>query len=224
MEKLRDHFSSSVPSAADPEVNPTTLIYELIRKEVITLQGVRAWKPYLGYSEKYKSLTISLLDDKGKVQTTAIRSVTDRDGKTVKWKTYGSKKFIPYRIEDNFVFLFSGMAEILLMDNFELSYIQLQADGMLRHLPEQLKDLCKSKTIVVLQDNDDSFKNIVPGIKSFFARSEVLVIDFEQVLNRQLKKGYDFRDFCNEIKEPKRIMQLIETEIIVLQDRSYERI
>ncbi len=218
MDELREWFIREIPSAADPEVNPTTLIYELINKEVITLKGVRAWKPYLGYSHKYKSLTVSILDDSGKVQAIAIRSSIDRDGKEVKWKTYGSKTFIPYRLEDDFIFLFSGTGELLLMDNFDLSYIQLQADSMIDHLPEQLKDLCDGKTIVVLQDNDDSFKKIVPKIESFFTRSEVLIIDFEQVLNRQLSHGYDFRDFCNEVRDPVKVMQLLETEIIVKKE------
>ena len=219
MADLSEWFATEIPSAADPEVNPTTLIYELIHKSIITLQGVRAWKPYLGYSKKYQSLTISLLDKDLKVKGIAIRSATDRDGKAVKWKTYGSKRFVPYKIEDDFIFLFSGTAEVLLMDNFGLSYIQLQADGMARQLPEELKSLCSDKVIVVLQDNDDSFKNIVPEIKSFFTRSEVLVIDFEAVLKRPLNKGYDFRDLCNEVKDPKELMQLIENEIITLEDR-----
>jgi len=221
MAELMEYFIRELPSAANPEVNPTTLIYELIYKDIIRLQGLRAWKPYLGYSNKYKSLTVSLLDDNGIVKAIAIRSATDRDGKAVKWKTYGSKTYIPYRVEDDFVFLFSGTAEVLLMDNFDLSYIQLQADSMIQRLPEELKSLCSGKTIVVLQDNDDTFKSIVPEVKSFFIRSEVLVIDFEQVLNRELKKGYDFRDFCNEIKDPKQVMQLIENEIIILEDKYY---
>jgi len=99
----------------------------------------------------------------------------------------------------------------------------LQADGMTRHLPIELKDLCKEKTIIALQDNDDSFKKIVPTIREFFDQSEVLIIDFEKVLDRELKHGYDFRDFVNEIKDAPKVMQLIEEAIIRLQEVTYAR-
>ena len=215
--ELDDYFMSNPPSDKDPEVNPTTLINKLINRDLYNSIGIRTWKSYLGYSHKYKSLTISLLKE-GEVQTVAIR-----ESNGVKWRTYGSKTYIPYRIDDDFVFLFSGMAEVLLMDLFGLSYIQLQADGMVKHLPTELKELCKDKTVIVLQDNDDTFKAIVPEIRSFFNRSEVVVVDFEVVLNTELKHGYDFRDYCNQVKDPKKVMQMIETEIIVLQDKSYVR-
>jgi hypothetical protein len=178
----------------------------------------KAAKHLFGYSYKDNSVTIHLKDKEGVVQTVAIRQSGD-----VKWKTYGSKKFIPYRIEDDFIFLYSGMAETAIIEMLGLSYIGIQADGMVRHLPEELKELTADKTIIVLQDNDSSFREIVPKIKEFFSRSEVLVIDFERVLNRELKHGYDFRDFCNEIKDAKKVMEFLEIEIICLQDVSHVR-
>ncbi len=182
-----------------------------------------AAKYLFGYSQRDNSFTIHLKDKDEVVQTIAIRSSIDKEGNSVKWKTLGSKKFIPYKIEDDFVFLFSGMAEIVIMEMLGLSYIGIQADGMARHLPEELKELTDGKTIVVLQDNDKSFREIVPKIKNFFKRSEVLVIDFERVLNRELSHGYDFRDFCNEIKDAKKVMERLEIEIICLQDKSHVR-
>ena len=176
-----------------------------------------AVKGLFGFSSEYNSITIHL-KDQGEIRTVAVRKWVDGSGKPQKWKTYGSKKFIPYQVEDDFVFLFSGMAEIAIMKMLGLSYVMLQADGMVRHLPGELRDLCRDKTIVVLQDNDDSFKAIVPEIKRFFDRSEVLIIDFERVLDRELKHGYDFRDFCNEIKDAKKVMERIEEEIIQLQE------
>lgn len=179
-------------------------------------------KGLFGYSSKDESITIHL-SDKEQVQTIAIRRSKDRNGKPVKWKTFGSKTFIPFEINDDFIFFFSGMAEILIMKMLGLSFVMLQADGMIRHLPIELKELCRDKTIIVLQDNDNSFRSIVSKIESFFNESEVLIIDFEKLLGRELNHGYDFRDFCNEIKDAKKVMDLIEEEIIRLQEAMYVR-
>lgn len=155
-----------------------------------------------GYSFKDKSLTLSLSDVDGEIQVIVIRHATDRDGNEVKWKTYGSKKYVPFKIhaDEDFVFFYSGMAEILLMELFGFSYIGLQSDSMVRHLPEKLKHLTEDKVIVILQDNDESFKKIVPSVKDFFSGSHsVITMDFEKLLSIKLPKGYDFRDFCNQI-------------------------
>ncbi len=165
-------------------------------------------KERLGYSTKYQSLTLSLLDG-DEVKAVAIRKAGD-----VKWKTYGTKTFTPYQIKDEFVFFYSGMAEIILMEALSLSFIGLQSDSVLHHLPKELKELCRDKVIVILQDNDDSFKSMVPKIRNFFKHSEMIVIDFENLLDRELRHGYDFRDFCNEIVEPKDILEMLENEIM----------
>ena len=180
-------------------------------------------KGLFGYCRHYESVTVHLTDKEGNPIAIAVRSWIDEKGKPQKWKTYGSKKYIPYKIEDDFIFLYSGMAETIIMEMLGLSYIGIQADGMAVHLPIELKDLCKDKTIIVLQDNDKSFRDMLPTIYSFFKRSEVLVIDFERVLDRELKHGYDFRDFCNEIKDAKEVMQRLEIEIICLQDKTHVR-
>lgn len=177
-----------------------------------------AAKDLFGYSDRDDSPTIHLTDKEGNIQTVAVR-----ESRGVKWRTYGSKKFIPYEIDDDFIFLFSGMAEIVIMKMLGLSYIGIQADGMVKHLPEELKELTEGKTIIVLQDNDKSFRDIIPEIKSFFRKSEVMVMDFERILDRELKHGYDFRDFCNEIKDAKKVMERLEIEIICLQDQSHVR-
>jgi len=175
-------------------------------------------KDLFGWSPKDQSETIHLLDKEGKVKTIAIRRSRD-----IKWKTFGSKKYCPYDIKDDYIFLFSGMAELVIMKMLGLSYVMLQSDGMVKHLPLELKSMAANKVIVVLQDNDESFKNIVSEIIDFFDSSEVIIIDFEDLLERSLKKGYDFRDFCNEIKDAKRVMMLIENEIISQQEEMHVR-
>jgi len=165
-------------------------------------------KKRLGYSRKYQSLTISLMDG-DEVKAVVVRKAGD-----VKWKTYGTKTFTPYRIKDEFIFFYSGMGEVILMEAMSLSFVGLQSDSVLHHLPEELKELCRDKVIVILQDNDDSFKSMIPKIRNFFEYSEVIVIDFENLLDRELPHGYDFRDFCNEIVDPENVLELLENEIM----------
>jgi hypothetical protein len=171
----------------------------------------------LGYSFKDKSLAMTIADAHGTTQTIVIRYAMDKDGNQIKWKTYGSKRYVPYKIleDEDFVFLYSGMAEMLLMELFGFSYIGLQSDSMVRHLPVELKDITVNKVIVVLQDNDDSFRKIVPTIEEFFSLShKVITIDFEKLLDRKLEKGYDFRDFCNQIGNADEIKTKIKEEIV----------
>ena len=115
---------------------------------------------------------------------------------------------ISYSIKDEFIFIYSGMAETILVEALGLSYIGLQSDSMVNHIPEHLKEDLRGYCVVILSDNDDSFRNIIPKIRNFFEYSDVIVIDFENLLDRELPKGYDFRDFCNEIKEPKDVATL----------------
>ena len=164
---------------------------------------------YFGYSNKYKSATVHLYNNTGEIQTIAIR---DADG--TKWKTFGSKKFIPYNIRDEVIFISSGMAEIIICDLLGLSYIGLQADGMVQHLPPELKLLARDRFIIILSDNDATFKKIIPTIKAFFEYSQTIVIDFEQTLNRELPKGYDLRDLVNEIGDAPKVLQMLEDEIL----------
>lgn len=164
---------------------------------------------YFGYSKTYNSLTVHLYNDANEIETIAIRNA---DG--TKWKTFGSKKFMPYKIKDDVIFITSGMAEIVICDLLNFSYIGLQSDSMVQHLPQELRKMALDKIIVVLSDNDESFKKIIPTIKDFFVYSRTIVIDFEKMLNTELSKGYDFRDFVNQIKDAPTVLAHIEREIM----------
>ena len=166
-------------------------------------------KKYFGYSKKYDSLTVHLYNDTGVIEAIAIRNADD-----TKWKTFGSKKFTPYIIRDEVIFITSGMAEIIINDIMGLSFIGLQSDSMVMHLPQQLKELAQDKYIIILADNDTSFKKIIPDIKLFFEYSQTIVIDFERLLNRELPHGYDFRDFINEVGDASKVLKMIQDEIM----------
>ena len=169
---------------------------------------------YIGYSKKYKSLTISIFNKNNKVETIAIRKAFDKDGNEVKWKTYGSKKFIPYKIKDNYIFLAVGMAEIILLESMDVSYILLQADGMYRHISQDLINQTVGKNIIILKENDNSFESLILKLQEIFTAANIIVIDFEKVLKTTVPKGYDFRDFCKRIGNIVEVERLLEDEII----------
>ncbi len=185
-------------------------LFKLIHPSVFGMsrEVLERCKSILGFSTKYQSLTVHVMDG-NEVKAVAIRQAGD-----AKWKTYGAKTFTPYRIkpDDGFVFFFSGMAERIIMDALDWSYIGIQSDSMMRHIPAEAIHLCRDKSLVVLSDNDKSFKDLISGLTKMF--SSVVIIDFEIILDRNLPKGYDFRDFCNEVGKAKDIRKQIENEIV----------
>ncbi len=183
-------------------VNPTTLLYDLIDRDLWRLRGREVIKRHIGFSSKYKSLTVSLFDGED-VKAICIRSAWDSDGNPIKWKTYGSKRFIPYRIfdeDDPTIFIGYGIGEFLLFELLELNYMVLQSDSIAKNLSSnpytpQIED----RYIFALLDNDASCKATLEPLQSHFSKCKVFGIDFEHLFDRELLKGYDFRDFCNDI-------------------------
>ena len=187
----------------DDFTNTSALMYELIDRDIWRLpRGKEVKDRYLGYSSKYKSLTISLFEDK-EVKTICIRKATDKKGNPIKWKTYGSKRFIPYRIfdeEDPSIFVGYGIGEFLLFELLELNYMILQSDGIALNLANNpyTPDI-EDRYIFALLDNDESCKATLEHLKNSFKNCKVYPIDFENILDKELLKGYDFRDFCNDV-------------------------
>ncbi|MFA9240325.1 MAG: hypothetical protein ACEQSQ_10625 [Candidatus Paceibacteria bacterium] len=178
------------------------------------LSGV--FDKYLGYSKKYDSLSISIFDEFDKVQTIAIRTAKDKEGNLVKWKSYGLKSYVPYKLdyEDNFVFFAVGMAEYLLFELIDVSYILLQSDSMYRYIAPEVIEKVKNKQIIIFKENDESFEKLIVKLNEIFVESNIFIIDFEKVLNKKLSKGFDLRDLCNEINNLGAVEQLIEDEIM----------
>ena len=197
-----DDIACSQPILPDGFINPTTLLYELIDRDIWRPNGSHVIRKHIGYSEKYKSLTVSLFDGDD-VMAICIRNATDRDGNPVKWKTYGSKRFIPHRIfdaEDPTIFVGYGIGEFLLFELLELNYMVLQSDSIAHTLfNNPYAPLLEDRYIFALVDNDTSCKATVEQLQRYYRSCRVYGIDFEHLLDRKLPKGYDFRDFCNEI-------------------------
>lgn len=172
----------------------SNLINENLLIDSVPPQNIR-----FGFSTRYQSVTFSLFD-KDALKTFIVRSAT-HNGEAIKWKSYGIKSFIPTRInkDDEVIFVSSGIGEYLLLEAFGVSYIALQSDHNDRHITAEMIEATHGKIIVYFQDNDDSAKQLGQRLKSLFCESYFVVIDFETVLDKHLSKGYDLRDFSNEI-------------------------
>lgn len=201
-------------------------------------------KRFICYSKLDDSIAI-VLKDKEEIKTIAIHRAKNKDGNIIKWKTYGSKKYIQSKIKDTFIFIVYGMAEIILCELLELSYIAFQSDsityGLDNHTQwiEEIKPMIQDKYLILLLDNDTSCRKTINPIKEQLENPQnVIVIEMIDLLftkafltdttgivsseskkvwlehnNKMLDKGYDSKDFCNEIKEPQKIEEILKETI-----------
>lgn len=198
------------------EVNPIDLLYELFSKKFLESFECAAFSlfdKHIGYSKKHKTLSVSLLED-GIVKAIAIRHSFDQDGKLIKWKTYGSKTYITCKIIDDFIFVAVGMAEFILLEMMNVSYVLVQSDSVYRHISKEIIAQVHGKNIIILKENDASFEKLIVELQQIFVGSNIFVIDFEKVLQKPLSNGYDYRDFCNEIGDINLVEEKLEQELL----------
>ena len=137
------------------------------------------------------------------------------------------------------------MAEIILCELFDISYIAFQSDSITFGLDnhnqwiEEIKTMIQDKYLILLLDNDESCRKTINPIKEQLATPENAIIiemidllqtkafltDTTGIVSNESKKkwqeyrqgnlikGYDFRDFCNDIKNPKTIEEIIKKTI-----------
>ena len=151
----------------------------------------------IGFDTRNDSFTVSLLDG-DEVKTVAIRRAGD-----TKWKTYGSKRYTPFRIDERpVVYVVYGMKEILLLECAGWPYIGFQSDGMARRPAnveniDLIKEKARGKVLALLLDNDTSCRETVGPLTVWFQDSVVVPVDFARLLSDvELQKGYDFFDFA----------------------------
>ena len=201
-------------------------------------------KEFICYSKIDDSIVI-VLKDKEEIKTIAIHRTKDKEGNLIKWKTLGSKKYIHYKIKDDFVFIVYGMAEILLCELFDISYIAFQSDSITKNLQnhkqwnEEIKPIIQDKYLILLLDNDDSCRNTINPIKEQLEnpcnsiiiemidllQTKAFLTDTTGIVSIESKKkwqehhqgnlikGYDFKDFCNQVKNPKTIEEILKNTI-----------
>jgi len=178
------------------------------------------------------SIAIAIKKDE-EIKAIAINRTTNQDGKTIKWKTLGSKSYIPHSIRDNakVIFVLIGMKEYLLMELMNLDYIVPQSDSIVKSLGnnkqwlKEIKPKIKDKLVVYINENDTSSQELLNPLK--IEHSNLVNIDinnlylFHIIGNggrvTALPKGYDFVDFCNSFKDIESIQfsvkEFIEMEL-----------
>lgn len=190
-------------------------------------------KQFIGYDVINKSLVV-FLRDKEDIETIAIHRAKPRSDEEdyIKWKTLGSKNFIQYKINDDIIFIVYGMAEIILCELLDISYIAFQSDSIAINLStheqfqNDIKPLLDDKYIILLLDNDNSCLSTVNPIRIELECNnriiplemidliyvDVFVDDNDNSVSKdardiwkqneikQLSKGYDIRDFANNLK------------------------
>lgn len=225
---------------------PSGYISKLIDLEILehNPKAKEILKRFICYSKLDDSIVI-VLKDKEELKTIAIHRTKDKENNLIKWKTLGSKKYIQYKIKDDFVFIVYGMAEILLCELFDISYIAFQSDSITKNLQnhkqwnEEIKPMIQDKYLILLLDNDISCRETINPIKEELeSPSNAIIIEMIDLLQTKafltdttgivsneskkkwqeykqgnLIKGYDFRDFCNDVKNPKTIEEIIKNTI-----------
>lgn len=225
---------------------PSGYISKLIDLEILehNPKAKEILKRFICYSKLDDSIVI-VLKDKEEIKTIAIHRTKDKENNLIKWKTLGSKKYIQHKIKDDFVFIVYGMAEILLCELFDISYIAFQSDSITKNLQnhkqwnEEIKPMIQDKYLILLLDNDISCRETINPIKEELeSPSNAIIIEMIDLLQTKafltdttgivsneskkkwqeyrqgnLIKGYDFRDFCNDIKNPKTIEEIIKKTI-----------
>jgi hypothetical protein len=225
---------------------PSGYISKLIDLEILehNPKTKEILKGFICYSKLDDSIVI-VLKDKEEIKTIAINRAKDKEGNLIKWKTFGSKKYIQYKIKDDFVFIVYGMSEIILCELFDISYIAFQSDSITYGLDnhsqwiEEIKPMIQDKYLILLLDNDDSCRKTINPIKEQLANpGNTIIIEMIDLLqtkafltdttgivsiesrkkwqehhNKILDKGYDFKDFCNEVKNPQTIEEILKNTI-----------
>jgi len=161
----------------------------------LALEGLRELYPFindatpflhlLGYSGYHDTLTFEMPD----------LSINRRTQKG-KWvATSGNKRnYIPYRIDDSspYVYLYSGMAEIIACEAMGINYIGLQMDSSDKFINKEITAAMKDKTLIVIEENDESSQRLSQRLRCLFMDVKILKIGANK------SYGYDLRDFVND--------------------------
>lgn len=110
----------------------------------------------------------------------------------VKWKTAGFKQYIHAKIneQDDFVYITSGMAEILALEIMGVSYFGVQSDSV------SIEELETTKIVIVIEENDESSRKFSQKCIKHFKNVRIVK---PYLMARSNQKGFDLRDYINHI-------------------------
>lgn len=227
---------SNIYEAIKQNALPKGKIVNIVDIELLNANkelSIQIINEFILFDRLNNSIAIALKDRNNEIQTIAIHRVTNDDNTITKWKSLGSKKYIQYKIknDDYLVYIAFGMAEVILFELLEVSYICFQSDSIAKNLQnhnqwnEEIKPLLQDKLAILLIDNDDSCRSVIPYIKE---ETNAISLEMEQLevmsallyggtVVNNLPRGFDFRDFANKRKDKEKILntlfECIESEI-----------
>lgn len=176
-----------------------------------TLQGLESIYDNFGYYKEQNLLTVE-------VPGASIRRKFKKwDNEIVKWfATPGSKRdyiFKKINPSDEYIYLYSGMAEFIALEKMNLSYIGLQADSIGNISKELIKEV-GHRTVVILEENDILSEKAKKSGETEtssqkLSRKLINVFDKVKILNMATlagkdktdpqNKGFDLRDLVNNV-------------------------
>jgi len=215
-----------------PNPMPKGLISKMIHIDILNQcnNAQTVLKDMLVYDKYNQSIAI-ILKEKNIVRTIAIQHSKGKEGKPIKWKTLGDKKYIPHRLESDYIFVVYGMKEIVLCNLFELSFLGFQSDSIVKGLKYNLqfqnviKPKLKGKNLFLLLDSDKSCRDTIKPLKEELEDicNIIKPIEMQDLIANyvlsfggydvDVNKGYDFTDFSNYVKEINQIEKILEDEI-----------
>ena len=164
------------------------------------------------------SVAIAIKEDE-EIKAIAIQHSKDKNENISKWKTLGSKSYIPFKIRENakVILLLVGMKEYLLMELMEhLDYICPQSDSIIKSLNRneqwinKIRQKLKGKLVVYVAENDESSRGLYSYLKE--EHPNILNIDINDFYlfhiigagnggaDTELPRGFDMVDLINMFK------------------------
>ena len=181
------------------DINDTLLLKGIqdLYPSIDSLDGLEKIRHFFGWSKFHNSLTIEF----------PKCSIIRRDRHGNKWRAVkGNKRdYIHTKINssDKYVYLATGMSEIIALELMEVSYIILQSDKIINldGIIEQINN--NNQILVILEENDSSSKKLSEDLIKNFNQSKILnllkLIGKDDRKNEEKYHGYDVRDFVNEL-------------------------
>ena len=154
----------------------------------------------LGFDMKQMTLTVSVFNEDRSIAANTFRRVDD-----IKWLTHGTKRPPAMRLTGKGrVYFASGMGEALMLEILGVDYIVIQSDSVVKHLPE-----VEIAELVILPDNDESFRKIIPFVVGRLRPARAFVVEWEYTDPREAAIALVTRSrFIEEVEE-----HLVELEV-----------
>ena len=215
------YYLEKIYQTMKANVIPKGFISQLLDVEVLNSfdNTQEVLKRCILFDKINKSVAIAIKEDE-KIKAIAIQHSKDKNENISKWKTLGSKSYIPFKIRDEakIVLILVGMKEYLLMELMEhLDYICPQSDSIVKGLSRneqwlnEIRPKLKDKLVVYINEHDESSRELIHPLKE--EHPNILNIDINDFYlfhiigagnggtDTELPRGCDMVDLINMFKD-----------------------